>query len=57
MFLYNYDDTHENDDEYPASIEQYFNELVERNPSICSETIAALSNLYKIAGMGEFSLD
>ena len=57
VFLYDYDDTNGNDDDYPASVEDYFNKNIRDNKDLQSLALLAVSDIYKNSGMGEFSLD
>lgn len=56
VFLYDYDDTHNNDDDYPKSIEGYFRDNIENNQRLQQLALSAVSDIYRSSGMGEFSL-
>lgn len=56
VFLYDYDDTHSNDDDYPKSIEGNFRDNIENNQRLQQLALSAVSDIYRSSGMGEFSL-
>lgn len=57
VFLYNYDDTHDNNNDYPASIKDYFNENIRNDENLQLLALSAISVIYRNSGMGEFSLE
>lgn len=58
VFLYDYDDTHDNDDGYPKSYHDYFMNNVQDDQRLQERALNAWAKIYHNSGMGdEFSLD
>lgn len=56
VFLYDYDDTHSDNTDYPKSIEEYFNHDIATNEPLQKLALAGVSDIYSASGMGEFRL-
>lgn len=56
VFLYDYDDTHDDNKDFPPSIRDYYNNLMISNSKDIAVALSAVATLYDVSGMGKFDL-
>lgn len=56
MFLYDYDDYHDDDSDYPASVADYYRDTIEPDHALVDKAFQALENLYSHNGFGHFDI-
>lgn len=56
VFLYDYDDYHDNDDDFPKSIEKFFYAEIDPNKELQEKALSGWAHIHELAQMGEFKL-